>query len=57
MEVFFPGLSIISVALQQLLPVNLDSYTGPLCIVGLLVLLGKYVYQLLLDVVESYFSS
>lgn len=55
-DIFFPGLTGISVVLERLLAGNVDSYAGLLCICGMLIFSCRYAYQHFLDVVESYFS-
>jgi mitochondrial chaperone BCS1 len=57
LDLFFPGLSVISPAFQQLAAGRLNGYTGLLCLCGLLVYLGKYIYGYFRDLVETYFSS
>lgn len=56
-DVFFPGLTNISAALQQLLAGNPNSYGGVLCICGLAVFFGRYTKDFFRALVATHFSS
>ncbi len=56
-DVFFPGLTNISTALQQLLASNPNSYGRMLCIYGLAVFFGRYIKDFFGTLVATYFSS
>jgi chaperone BCS1 len=56
-DIFFPGFTNISAAIQQLQISNSNGYARILCICGALVFLGKYAYKYLKAFVETYFSS
>jgi mitochondrial chaperone BCS1 len=56
LDLFFPGLTGILAAAQQLLAGNLNTYARLLCICGILVFLGIYVYKYLGELVADYFS-
>ncbi|KAJ5640281.1 uncharacterized protein N7484_008143 [Penicillium longicatenatum] len=52
-DVLFPGFSIISASAQQLLAGNLDSYTGLLCTLEMLVLFARYISRYVWDLSEA----
>jgi chaperone BCS1 len=56
LDLFFPGLTGILAAAQQLLAGNLNTYARLLCICGILVFLGMYAYKYLWESVAAYFS-
>lgn len=56
-DIFFPGLTNISAAIQQLQVGNSNDYAGILCICGFVVFVGKYAYRYLKEFVDTYFSS
>jgi chaperone BCS1 len=56
-DVFFPGLTNISAALQQLQAGNPNSYGRMLCICGLAVFFGRYAKDFVGALVATYFSS
>jgi mitochondrial chaperone BCS1 len=56
LDLFFPGLTGILAAAQQLLASNLNTYACMLCICGILVFLGIYAYKYLWELVAAYFS-
>ena len=57
LDIFFPGLSMVSASAQQLFAGNLDSYTRLLCTVGMFVLFTRYAIRYVWELVRSYFSS
>lgn len=56
-DIFFPGLSLASAPVQQLLAGNVDSYTRLLCTLGVFVLFTRYAIHYFWELVRSYFSS
>jgi chaperone BCS1 len=56
-DVFFPGLTNIPAALQQLQAGNPNSYGRMLCICGLAVFFGRYAKDFFGALVTTYFSS
>jgi chaperone BCS1 len=56
-DIFFPGFTNISAAIQQLQIGNLNGSARIRCICGALVFLGKYAHKYLKAFVETYFSS
>ncbi|GKT92449.1 mitochondrial chaperone BCS1 [Colletotrichum tofieldiae] len=57
MDIFFPGFTGVTVALHQLLTGNLDSYAGLLCICGMLMIIGKFLFRTLGGFLDTYFTS
>ena len=55
-DVFFPGLTNIPAALQQL-QAGPNSYGRVLCICGLAMLFGRYTKDFFRALVETHFSS
>lgn len=55
-DILFPGLSMISATAQQLLAGNLDSYTRPLCTLGMFVLFTRYAARYIWELVRCYLS-
>ncbi|KAJ5111738.1 hypothetical protein NUU61_001368 [Penicillium alfredii] len=56
-DILFPGLSVVSASVQQLLAGNLDSYTRLFCTLGVFVLFTRYAVRYVWDLVRSYFMS
>jgi hypothetical protein len=56
-DIFFPGFTNISAAIQQLQVGNSNGYARILCICGIVVFLGKYAFKYLRELVTTYFSS
>lgn len=55
-DIFFPSITSISAAFQQLQTGNTNSYALILCICRIVVFLGKYTYNFLKEFVDSHFS-
>jgi chaperone BCS1 len=56
-DIFLPGFTNISAAIQQLQVSDSNGFARMLCICGIIVFLAKYAYTYLKAVVETYFSS
>ena len=56
-DVFLPGFTGTSLAIQQLLAGNLGNYGGLLCVCGTLMFFGRRVYESLQDLVDKFLSS
>ncbi|KAE9577839.1 hypothetical protein CGMCC3_g6239 [Colletotrichum fructicola] len=57
MDIFFPGFTGVTVALNQLLHGNLDSYAVLLCVCGMLILGGKFICNTVGGFVDTYLTS
>jgi chaperone BCS1 len=57
LDLLFPGLSLITPAIQQLAAGSLTGYTGLLCACGLLLYIGRFIYRYLRGLVSAYFSA
>ncbi|CZR67190.1 related to BCS1 protein precursor [Phialocephala subalpina] len=55
--VLFPGFTRISAAFEEHLTVDLNFYVPLLCIFGLLVFICRHIYECLLGLLETYFTS
>ncbi|KAL2384082.1 hypothetical protein RJ035_005482 [Blastomyces gilchristii] len=55
-DIFLPGFTAISASIRQVLAGNLNS-AHLLCLCGALLLLARYVYRYLTDIVEIHFTS
>jgi hypothetical protein len=56
-DIFFPGFTNISAAIQQLQASQTNGYAQMLCICGIAVFFGRYAYKHLKAFVETHFSS
>jgi hypothetical protein len=54
--VLFPGFTRISAAFQEHLGVDLTFYVPLLCILGLLMFIGRRIYEFLSGLLETCFS-
>ncbi|KAJ5644222.1 P-loop containing nucleoside triphosphate hydrolase protein [Penicillium longicatenatum] len=57
LDVFFPGLSMVSASAQHLFAGNLDSTTRFLCTLGMFILFARYAICYAWEVVRKYFTS
>jgi chaperone BCS1 len=55
-DIFFPGFTNISAALQQLQAGNTNGYAQMLCIYGIFFFLGKYACKYFGELVVTYFG-
>jgi hypothetical protein len=56
-DIFFPGFTNISAAIQQLQVGNSNGFARIICICGAVFLLEKYAYKYWREFVTGYFSS
>ncbi|WQF84234.1 Putative AAA+ ATPase domain, ATPase, AAA-type, core [Colletotrichum destructivum] len=57
LDLFFPGFTGIIAALHQLVNGNLDGYASFLCICGLMIVCGNFLYRTMEELINSYFTS